>query len=184
MRAERYQPEDSPERDQPAQLSLEAVAEMACETTLRDGGHVPTVIAEGTRMTLLGNFPELPPTHQERVAMMELAGEMLGDREAVGFLRRVYFISEAWMSRLARPVAGGVPPSQDPERVEVLCVAGLEVLERRSALKLYEMVRDEYGGLSELLPVGREGDGEEQVDSPLLMAFAAGYLGGVWRHAH
>jgi len=184
MRPERYQHDDSPENGRPAGLSLDSVAEMACEIALHDGGHVPTVIAEGTRNTLLGSFPELPPTHQERVEMMQVAGQLLGQREAVGFLKQVYFISEAWMCRGSRPGMEAVQPSKDPERVEVLVVAGLQVVARRSALRLYEMIRDETGDLAELRAVTPDAEGEGQVESPLLTAFVAGYLVGVWRRAH
>ncbi len=176
----------SPERPRRERepISIEAVACIACEVALRDGGHVPSVIAEGTTDVVVGSLPEIPDTHELRVELLHAAGQALGESAVVGALTQVYFITEGWMSMVRPDGTMQRPPSEDPDRKEVLCISGLRVEDARSTLIVFEMARDQDGALTDLRPLHAEIEGKDRVESPLLTAFADGYRIGLCRRAN
>ncbi len=176
----------SPERPRRERepISCEQVARLACEVALRDGGHVPSIIAEGSTDVVVGSLPELPDTHELRAELLHAAGQALGETAVVGVLKQVYFISEGWMSRARPDEAEWQSPSQDPDRKEVLCIAGLQVADASSTLVVFEMIRDQEGVLTDLEPLVNRMEGEGRVENPLLSAFADGYRAGLCRRAN
>lgn len=107
---------------------------------------------------------------------MAVAGAYAANRESAGQLRSVFFISEGWMSRNDEQAPPELPPSKDPNRLEVLIISGVNVPTRQTTMVIFEMVRDENGVLGELrdFPAAREG--ETNAESPLLDVFVLGYL--------
>ena len=67
------------------------------------------------------------------------------------------------------------PPSQAPDRKEVLVISSYEANTRHTRMVLYEMVRDEKGILRQLLPFSDTEGRDEQAESPLLEAFVYGF---------
>jgi hypothetical protein len=161
--------------DQPQPPTLEELARIATEVTLLHGYHPPTVFIAGSRRMVTAGFEELAPTHEERVRQMFAAGYALAPEAQVGRLQQVYFISEGWLSSAEGGQALTRPPSEDPARKEVLLVSGLEIANRQSALVMHELVRDDDGTLRELREVRRSDDEGVNVESPLLLAFVAGF---------
>jgi hypothetical protein len=170
-------PERRPER-RPHRFTLEYVTQLAREVALEHGGHIPTLIVEGSRQPLIGQIPELPPTHEGRVDMMRTMGATLALSGQVGALRQVFFICEGWMSTAHEGEPPVVPPSQDPNRKEVLLISSLKVEGSQSGLVMFEMVRDTEGKLVELPQLPTPQDEGGSVDSPLLDAFAEGFRAG------
>jgi hypothetical protein len=156
-------------------MSFEQVTRRAKETTLRDGGHVPMVIAEGTRQHVMLQIAGLAPRHEARVRQLYIAGAVVARDGRVGRLRRVFFISEGWMSVAREGQLPEVPPTQDPQRKEVLVVSSYEVDFPLASMALFEMVRDGQGVLRELRDVGVTREGGEEAYSPLLEAFVYGF---------
>ena len=93
----RFSSEEEPEQTG-RRLTMAWVTEKAVEVALRDGGHFPALIIEGRKSVTFGNLIELPDTHEERMHMMFVAGQVMGTSRQVGTLRQVFFICEAWMS--------------------------------------------------------------------------------------
>jgi len=169
-------PHSEEQEPEPTPFTLEEVVRVAKETTLQDGWHMPTVLADDGRVSVVLQMTEMGKTHQERVAMMNAAGFALGKSDTIGQLEQVFFITEAWMSM---PPGGELtlPPSQDPNRIEVLLISQLEVAERRGDLVMFEMIRDgeQLVDLKEFAPRGEK---DLSFDSPLLDAFANGFQMG------
>lgn len=57
---------------------------------------------------------------------MFVAGQALARDSGAEQLRSVYFVSEAWLSQAQDGRLPDVPPSQNPQRKEVLIVNGVE----------------------------------------------------------
>ncbi len=96
-------------------FALENIAHLACENVLKDGTHVPTIIAQGSRGVLVAGIEDLPGTHDERCQAMASAGFAMAQSGKIGRLEQVFFITEGWMSV---PSQGKLPdslPSQDPQ---------------------------------------------------------------------
>lgn len=167
----------SPERRErePERFELEGIAQLAKEVALRDGHHVPMLIAEGSEGPAVLQIGGLPSTHEERARLMRAAGMALAQSGEMGELRKVFFISEAWMSQAGEGRPPRIRPSQDPERLEVLIVSSLEVQTKATQIVAFEMIRDVQGQLAELrlLEVGEGQRGH--AESPLLNAFARGF---------
>jgi len=167
----------SPERKRHAndELNFEDIAQVAVETTLKDGLHVPLIIMDGSKDRIFGSVPEMPGTHGERLQFLHTIGQLAAESGKVGKLRQVFFISEAWMSM---PQDGQVPtirPANDPNRKEVLIISGLKIEGQVKHLKLFEMLRAADGilvGLQEVMP-GEKENGE--IDIPLLEEFQKGF---------
>jgi hypothetical protein len=160
----------SPERKRYRPFTLEVVSQLAKESTLKYGGHVPTVIAEGSKGRVVGELQDLPDTHEGRVQTMMVTGFGIAQTGEVGRLKEVFFISEAWMSR---PADGSphVLPSEDPARQEVLLVSSLNIMTQRGGLKVFEMKRDAEGQVVAV----EDFHSEVTEENPLLWAFVDGF---------
>ena len=170
----------TPERREPYQFTLEGVIRLAKEVALEHGGHVPTLIVEGSDSSVIGQMADFPDTHEARRRWMFSAGFALAQSGQVGALKQIFFVSEGWMSLAAEDGTVEVPPSQDPDRKEVLFISTLKANERRTDLVLFEMVRDDEGRLTELKRLQQPGEEEKgYVDSPLLAEFVSGFRSGI-----
>lgn len=159
-------------------LTLETIVEIARDTLLRDGSHPPTIVIEGTRGMRAGVFEEMKRTQAERETQMFEAGLSFGERENLGGLQQVFFITEAWMSTVTKGKLPDLPPSKDPQRREILIITHVDARGPQAKAKaaLLEILRDEAGEVRELTP-GEEWEGAD-VKSPLLGAFVLGYVTG------
>jgi hypothetical protein len=93
----------------------------------------------------------------------------------VGDLEQVFMVSEAWMSQAAADQTPFVPPSQDPNRKEVLIVSNVQVKERETRMVIFEMIRDDAGELADLKEFEALRDERADAYSPLLDAFVRGF---------
>ena len=149
---------------------------MAKEAALTQGGHVPMIIIEGGSQSVIGQIANLPRTHQGRLQVLFATGAALAQSGDVATLRQVFFISEGWMSSAKKGGAIEAPPSQDPNRKEVLIISSSsDVHARRASLVVFEMLRDGEGQLVELEQLHTVEDEDLRVASPLLNAFVEGF---------
>ena len=171
---------DKDREKRPNQLTLEEIAALAKEITLKSGEHMPTIIAEGSLRSATGQMVEYPATREEKTLMMLSAGFMFA-QEGIGELKQVFFISEGWMSTEKEGGPGAVRPSQDPNRQEVLLISNLTIEGHRTKGAIFAMIRDAEGRLTELREVQQpeeEEDEKNRADSPLLDAFVFGFRSG------
>jgi hypothetical protein len=163
------------EREGLYRISFEQVVATAKEVTLRDGGHVPLVVLEGSRKLVVSQIQDMPESHGERMELMRLIGREVANSGQLGPLLQAFMVSEGWMSSGSKDDESWLRPSQDPDRKEVLIVSGLQIKEMTRQLRLFEMVRDATDHVVELpemfAPEGRAGD----VEIPLLQAVANGF---------
>jgi hypothetical protein len=166
----------STERDKRPKLqTLEAVSRHAVDVLLRDGSHAPILIVEGNRGGTVITLQDMAPTHDERLRQMAQAGVVTAQRNEVGKLRQLFFITEAWMSTTEGGQLPDQPPSQDPRRKEILVVSQLQVQQDQSAMVAYEMHRDDEGKLAKITQMPSGDPSEVEVKSPLLDAFIVGF---------
>src|SRR5574341_111200 len=131
------------ERNRPEQFTLEQVAQSAKEVILRDGKHLPTLIALGSLHNVVTRFSQMPDTHKGRAVMMHRTGSVIAEAGEVGDLQKVYFVVEAWMNTAREDGTFDLPPSKDPNRIEVLIVDSMDVQENEGDLIILEMVRED-----------------------------------------
>jgi hypothetical protein len=112
---------------------------------------------------------------QERQRQMFQAGFALAQENALDVLRQVFHISEGWLSVGQPGKKPHYPPSQDPNRKEVLLVSRLNVGAAQNEIRVWEMLRDSAGKLTDLVEF-QSGAGEAA--NPLLDAFASGFAMG------
>lgn len=157
----------------PRPMTLEEVKRVAKENLLQQGSHVPTLIVDGSKQTVVTHVLDVADTHEGRVQQMFEIGSFVARSGEVGVLRQVFFVTEAWMSAADPHKQRTVRPSEDPQRKEILLVASLSVAQGEQKAAAIEMVRDKTGKLTELrdLQFGEEGVGENR----LLTAFVVGY---------
>jgi hypothetical protein len=168
-----------PERRQASPFTLEEVARLATEVILEYGNHVPTLIAQGEHGPLLHQMDPFPHTHEGRRHWMYVTGMVMAQSGRLPDLKQVFFISEGWMSTASEDTPPVVPPSQDPDRIEVLFISGLEVEGHKADMVMYEMERNAEGRLVDLVPMPAPEGGDTQLESPLLDAFVEGYRTGM-----
>lgn len=173
-------PEDK--ENQSSRFTLEEVTRTAQEVLLRDGYHLPTLIAQGNLSAIILQLHDLEKTHEGRARQMTSAGFMVGQRGNIGTLEDVFLISEAWMS-LGQGKMPDKSPSNDPERKEVLIISRLNVKDGRVDATFYEMVRERKrkGKLTGLKAFPSEEVENLSGESPLLNAFIYGYAMGLGR---
>ena len=167
-------PESQPEPG-PAGYSFEDVTRLAQEAALEHGSHVATVITQGDGKAIVAQFPDLPETHEERRELMSAAGATLAQTGGIGTLGQVFFIGEGWMSTAQEDTPIVSPPSQDPNRVEILFIYGLQVDTQQAQLASFEMVRDDQDQLVELKELTLGHKETTTLKSPLLVSFVEGF---------
>lgn len=161
-------------------LSLEQIQTAAREVLLQNGYHLPTIIAQSESAQIVGQIPELGGTGDEKQAQLFALGFLLSQERVLRALHQVYLITEAWSVIFKQPPTDmEVRPSQHPDRVEVLLIAGLNVIEQIASLTMYEMVR-EAEEVIELIEMNTTPEGGE-VRSDLLNAFVLGFQAGAQR---
>jgi hypothetical protein len=164
---------------QPTGYSLDEVFRLAQETLLRQGSHAPTLVVLGDRGGLAAVIPELPDTHSGRCQSLKAAGLALAQTGKLGKLEQITFICEGWMSVYGNEGRTSLPPSQDPDRVEVLIIDSLRSASRELELAIFEMQRDSAGQLMGLRPLETlASSAGVHADSPLLDAFVQGFESG------
>jgi hypothetical protein len=163
----------------PQELTLEIVCQMAKETALRDGYHLPTLIADGHSQTVIVQITDMLSTHEARTGQMFMVGYRVANEGLVGILKQVFFISEDWMSTVRAAEDLRQMPSQDPKRKEVLMISGLKLNETEGRVRMYEMIRDSVGTLTDLRAFPDEGETPGVVASPLLDAYLLGHVAGL-----
>ena len=166
-----------PNKNETHPESLDIITELAQTEALKHGGHVPTILVTGTEKGMVGQLPELPDTHEGRAQILFNAGYTLAQEGSLGLPIQVFFISEAWLS-LPEDGELKVRPSEDPNRIEILLIAGLHLLQQIHSFVAIEMIRDEAEQLIELREHSRH-VGEGRSYSPLLDAFLLGYHAGL-----
>jgi hypothetical protein len=163
---------------QAGSLTVEKVAEIAKETLLRDGYHVPTVLVSGSQQDVAIQITELADTSDERQRQMFHAGFILAQEHVVGVPQQIFFISEGWMSVGTQDSLPMTPPSQDPNRKEVLLIAHTNILTVEDNVLTFEMLRDREGKLIGLTQLHENTEGR-QAESPLIRAFVTGFAMGL-----
>lgn len=165
-------------KQRPAPITFELVSRLAKESLLRQGSHPPTLVVDGFKNPIVIQMERLAPTFEGRLQQMFVTGQALAHEGIAGRVRSVYFVTEAWLSQARKGSLPDVPPSQDPQRKEVLIVSGLSGLighRQQVHLAIYEMVRNAQGALRELRDYNFPDDPKMVADTPLLEAFLDGY---------
>ncbi len=171
-------PETQPPAKRPP-LTLDEVTRRASAVALKHQNHQPTLIAEGSKKTIITQVIPLGETAERRRYQLFITGLALARSAEVGVLAQAFFISEAWMSESPDFNWPDLTPAQDPKRKEVLLISQLKVLTHEPAATILEMVRNSEGQLIELKALPSDDEVEQQVESPLLNAFIHGFLEGM-----
>lgn len=154
------------------------IARNAQEVTLRDGYHLPTIIAESADNSIIVQIEGIGATHEERLYQLFVVGLKVAESGEISVLQQAFFIMEAWLSLLRR---GNIPqqlPSEDPQRKEALVVSGVQIADHRMDVIVFEMVRDGRGHLTDLQEMHPHHPVVE-ADNPMLIAFVRGFATGL-----
>lgn len=170
-----------PEHEQqPIRFDLEIVTRMVTEVALETGGHTPTLFFESNAGLGMVHIPDFADTHAGRAQQMFSIGFTLARGGQFHTLKQVFLVSEAWLSLYPKgdPPKPVPSPSQDPNRREVLIIAGLNLATQQADLALLEMIRSAGGDLTELRHMESSVSSVAEVNSPLLTAFVLGFDAG------
>jgi len=163
-------------------LTMPAVTEIARNVLLKQGNHVPTVIAEGSNDTIPVQIDRLADTHEGKLRQLFAIGSMLGESGQVGILHQIFMISEVWMSRNDKQLSPHeqVNPSDDPQRIEALMISRTQLEPFAKELLILEMIRNAEHQLTELKTlIHMVEDGIQKVESPLIESLIGGYITGL-----
>ncbi len=166
-------------------LGIEEIAQIATEVALETGGHVPTLVVEGSKGSTVCYLEGFPYEQRGKRLLMAKTGFMVARKGVVGFLEGVSLVSEAWLSVAEEGRLPDVPPSEDPNRREVLIVNRCDVKAKKMTSVLFEMLRDGEGSLVDLVRVDPEEEagvrdqGKAETKSPLMDAFVEGFQRGM-----
>ncbi len=159
-------------------MTINDVFEKIKETILKFGEPLPVLIVEGTKDGVVIPLQDLPGRDtSERVSSLRNYGAEMACERPVGQLQKVFLINQAWASRPKGGKLPTLPPSQDPQRQEVLLIVELDVSSTKQQSVAFELVRDKTGQLTLMQPLMEDGKiiKPDEVFSPLLPAFVQGY---------
>ncbi len=136
---------------------------------LRYGSHPTILLVQGTKENRYIYLPDFP--NEQKVEFLFGVGKRTAELGNVGSLNKLFLVMEAWQGRSIN-----IPPSQDPNRIEVLLVSCLDLRTREQRVTCLEYIRDAKGILREIKDmVLPDGQTVAKAESPLLPAFVAGY---------
>lgn len=163
-----------------APLTLEAVIRRSKEHLQKHGTHLPMILIEGEQQSIAIGVGDMPNTASMRVRHLFVVGYAAAQQEAMPkHLNQLFFITEGWMSVSDDGTLPNAPPSEDPSRREVLLFHHLQLPDLQSQVATVEIFRDEQGQIIRLDEVAAQVHSDQQIQSPLLPAFAAGYQLGI-----
>jgi hypothetical protein len=169
----------SKERPQPPfRLTFEELVRMAQKSALEHGGHQPLLLVQGSNRVFAAELTDLPPTHRERSQWLFFLGFSMAQSPDFGQLEQVYFVSEAWMNHVDKEQADFMPPSQHPDRFEVLLISSLSGDGKHTQIATLTMQRDAAGKLVTLQPMERSEEEDQTAENSLLTAFIHGFAAG------
>lgn len=160
-------------------MNITEIVQHAKDDLLKEGEHRPWMYVEFEEKELnLIAFADFPyeTTLEKQKALFGL-GRKLGTESPGKNICQIIFIVEAWMSSYRSDEKRKyVAPSKDPNRKEVLTVqvldANLATRTITESVHIVDMLRDGSGELVDLL---HRKDEMQEVHSPLLTAFLAGF---------
>lgn len=170
--------------DPPYQFDLDVVTRLVKEVTLQAGGHTPTVFFDSQQGTGMVQIPDFADTHTARAQQMFSIGFALAQTGRYRALNQIFLVSEAWMSVNPQGLPLDHLPSEDPNRKEILMIAGLSVITQQSDLVVIEMIRNQAGDLVELRDMDTASPSDTYINSPLLAAFTLGFDAGKSQPKH
>jgi hypothetical protein len=162
----------------PYRLTFEELVQVAKKAALERGGHQPLLLAQGSKRVFAAELADLPATHAERSRWLFFLGFDMAQTPDFGKLEQVYLVSEAWMSRVDNGQSAVVPPSQHPDRFEVLLISSLSGDGKHTQVATLRMQRDTAGTLTGLQEMERSNADDPTATSPLLAAFVHGFAAG------
>jgi hypothetical protein len=162
-------------------VNIPDIVQMAKDSILEHGEHRPELHIEykdeERAIAIFADFPY--KTAFERKQALFVTGRKIGLESKDKEIAQVVFIIEAWVSTQKRgEPRPSMPPSEDPNRKEVLLIQLLEPNKVTHSLKqslhVVEMLRDGSGKLVDLLH-DREEMNVDNTSSNLLTSFLAGF---------
>ena len=128
---------------QELEKTLERVAGIAKNIFQKQGSLSPTLFVyytfendAGKETDSIAVFPIIQLEHREVV--IYLTGKLFLRDKRIKKVKAVVLVSEGWMSVCKNGKIGKVPPSQDPERIEILNITGMTDA-AESAMLIFEM---------------------------------------------
>ena len=153
---------------------LEYISNIARKTTLANGHHAPTLIVVGEMKGEIIQLQFEDADSNARQSLMKVIGMDMAMQKRLGELRRLFLVTEGWLEKQEKPLEEITPPPDDLNRIEILVIAKLDLPTNQAAMKIYEMLRGEDGGLRELVQVDLD-EPEGKTRAYLLEKFAEGY---------
>lgn len=162
-------------------ITIEGIANQAGQILLRDGYHVPTILAhteDGSLVPIgLRNFGD---TTEERIQHLFALGKNM--RRTIPTQAKVtafFIIHEAWLSRHNESNERiYIKASQDPNKIEVLLVVRRVLATYEIQTVALQMLRDADGRLHDIVYIDDLfEDEEDRIESPLMDALVGGFTG-------
>jgi hypothetical protein len=151
---------------------VEEIVQLVKKLTLEAGSCQPTVFVNGSQQKVAIGMKNFGETSDARARDMLNAGTFTAYKHSVGELESLVFVSEAWMSEVNEK-GELVQPSRDPKRIETLIINCLDVATQDETVRMFEMVRNPKGELTDLNQMSLPEGG--RVKGMLLPAFLKGY---------
>lgn len=163
----------------PTKFSFELVKKSAVEIMLRDGSHLPLMIAQGSNRAVVGFPDQLPSTAEGRLRWMWKSGFEISADQQIGKLEEIFFVGEGWMNEAKEGKLPEISPANDPQRKEILMISSQKVNSKVANMAIYEMVRDGNGDLTDLVGIEFDSEKADRGENRLLAAFLLGYGEGI-----
>jgi hypothetical protein len=132
---------------------------------------------DGKRKAVMVALAQMPETHEQRATLMAFIGNKISQEN----MRPIAIITlfEAWISVGTRDKIGGMNPSQDPNRKEVISICG-QSIDGRTSMESVEIKRDWQGNivLGESLSSVSSSDPSNKSVNNLSNAFFQGFVMG------
>jgi hypothetical protein len=123
--------------------TIDQIASLAVEVMLQTGQHSGMLFLYQEKLPTIINLAGLPG--EARFAFMTALGSTLSEKlRAYGLLTDLFFVNEAWLTETTRERwQNEPPPSEHPDRIEVLMVAHYQMTARKIDVRMFNMLRND-----------------------------------------
>lgn len=161
-------------------INIEQIASLAVDMILDTGQLHPFLYinrkqpAEDSGTIMI--MPQIAMDQQElKDMMLQMVGAYISQELKIDDAAEIYFAAEAWASKDPK---GGLMPSEDPDRIEVILISCINVETKKVQAIVYEIVRN--GDNIDLGPFGEHTDAAfDMVESRMMELILSGYEHGI-----
>ncbi len=156
-------------------FELDTIIDNAQKQVIQEGAYPSKAFVEGKIGSIETDLPEMPETHEDKLAYMAALGQLMAESGRIRELLQVFVVSSGSLWETEDSVHFEFSETTYTEAKSVLIISGVQLEERRKNLIIFEVLRGNENQVVGFLDLLIETDIGIPLETPLEDAFIAGF---------